>query len=124
MILNLYGVQVEVKQYFGVGTLNVKTTRGEVKAQSTDWIVNFSDGVSCVLPDSTIQRFITRLGPREEVKKEGPQKSPEEIRYEKAVEEIVEKELPQVTETILEIDEEGKVIEVAEQKSDELDFPK
>ena len=35
--------QALVRQFIGVGTLNVKTARGEVKAESTDIIMTFED---------------------------------------------------------------------------------
>jgi len=44
-------VGAEAKQFIGIGTLNVQTVRGEVKVQSTDWIVTIA-GAVLVLPDS------------------------------------------------------------------------
>jgi len=54
MRFTLNGTEIELKQFLGTGSLNVLTSRGEVKAQSTDFLVTFGDGITCVLPQGTL----------------------------------------------------------------------
>ena len=88
MHATLNGLPVEVRKYEGIGKLNVQTSRGEVQASHGDYIVNFHDGSSAVLPGSTLEALCPEVCKRE---KEPEEKSEDESRYEKAVEEINEK---------------------------------
>ena len=64
--LMLNGVRVVAKQYFGIGPLNVQTSRGEVRAQSSDFILMFPDGASCVIPESTFNLLDLGSKPEQE----------------------------------------------------------
>lgn len=80
MIVQLNGVDVEVKKYEYPGPFTVMTTRGEVKAQKDDYCVTFKDGSSCIIPSSALDPIIwgERSVPSED-----------ELRYEKASGEIL-----------------------------------
>lgn len=57
--IKVNGLNLQCKQFIGIGTLNVMTTRGEVKTISGDFICTFVDtGVTIVLPESTVQALV------------------------------------------------------------------
>jgi hypothetical protein len=49
----LGGVSMKAKQFHGIGTLNVETGRGEVKARSGDFILTYSD------PNETLRMIMS-----------------------------------------------------------------
>lgn len=57
----LLGITFSVVQYIGVGTLNVNTGRGEVKAQPGDFILRHGD-VCLVLPAPFFERLAKASG--------------------------------------------------------------
>lgn len=50
-VTRIAGVYVVARQYVGIGTLNVSTPRGELKAGSGDFIVTFGDGDTCLMTE-------------------------------------------------------------------------
>src|SRR5262245_31975977 len=51
---SVWTITFRVKQYIGVGTLNVQTGRGEVKAQPGDFILSFGE-FKLVVPPEVIE---------------------------------------------------------------------
>jgi len=61
----LGGVSMKAKQYIGIGTLNVETGRGEVKAHSGDFILTYSDDketLRTVMSESIFRTIWKNLG--------------------------------------------------------------
>ena len=46
------GVEVLARQYIGIGSLGIETGRGELKAHSRDFIIEFPSEIKIVLSES------------------------------------------------------------------------
>jgi hypothetical protein len=101
------GAEIDAKQYEAmVGTVNVNTTRGEVKARTGDWHVVFGvDGCSFVMTDQAFQFMVEGaeiLSPLSQnqtvepsalnvVEEQSADESEDESRYNEAAKEILKK---------------------------------